>query len=177
MELIRPLDKVTASSRWALKTASFDIDNTPSGSRLLGANSTVGSDTPKGILGGMVAKCSADWEAAEGIHTAYPIGLFAGQSEGNAFENTPAIASGVVPVYMNGGAFLLYFFETHAAESAYSTILSTYDIGDMLYCSKFGGLTTEAPGGMSPAGTNWVVAIAAKIPTATDLELGIKLLI
>jgi hypothetical protein len=177
MELIRPLDKVTASSKWALQTAAFDLSNEESGSRVLNTNGNTDANTPNGVLGGMCARGSANWEAREGIHTLPVLGLFANNSEGNAFENTPAIASGVVPIYMNGGAFLLYLFETNAHESAFADILSTYDVGDKLYCSAFGLLTTELPSAHATTGVDNLVAICAKTPTASDLELGIKLVV
>jgi len=174
---IRPLDIQKVSSKWALATAAFDISNAVSSTRLLNPNSTLSVDTPKGVLGGMVARASGAWEAREGVHTAVPLGLFNGNSEGNPFENAPAIASGVVPIYMHGGAFLVYVFETHAHESAFASILSTYDVGDVLYCSAFGFLTTELPASHSTPGTNHAVAVCTKVPTASDLELGIKLLV
>jgi hypothetical protein len=177
MELIRPIDKVSCSSRYSLQTAAFDLNNTPSGSRILSPNLCITADFPKGVLGGMCARASAAWEVREGIHTSPVLGLFSGNSEGNAFENAPAIASGIVPIYMNGGNFLLYLFETHEHESAYPSIMSTYDVGDKLYCSAFGLLTTEAPSTHAVVGVDDPVAICTKVPTTTDLELGVKLLI
>jgi len=176
MQLIRPLDKVTASSRYSLQTAAFDINNTPSGSFRLNPNAIITSDFPKGILGGGCARASADWEAREGIHTAPVLGLFGNNSEGNPFENSPAIASGVVSIYMNGGNFLVYVFETNSHNSPYSSILGNYTVGDKLYCSAFGLLTRELPSAQtSPGSFDNVVGILTKVPTATDYEMGIKL--
>lgn len=177
MQLIRPLNKVTASSRYSLQTAAFDLNNTVSGSYRLNPNTNITSDFPKGILGGSCARASGNWEAREGIHTSPVLGLFANNSEGNAFENSPAIASGIVPIYMNGGDFLLYVFETHAHQTAYASILGNYDVGDKLYCSAFGLLTTELPSAHASPGTDDPVAICTKAPVAADLELGIKLLV
>jgi hypothetical protein len=179
MELIKPLRKVICSSRYALKTSAFDLVNTPSGSFRLGGNDTITADIPKGILGGSVARASGDWEAREGIHTAQPLGLFAGQSEGNAFENSPAIASGIVPIYFGGGDFLVYVFETHAHESAYAakTLSTAYAVGTALYCSAFGLLTNEVPSAHGTPGVDVKVAIVTKTPSASDLEMGIQLVI
>lgn len=177
MQLIRPADKVTASSRYSLQTAAFDISNTPSSSFRLNPNTNITTDFPRGVLGGGCARASGAWEAREGIHTAPVLGLFANNSEGNAFENSPAIASGVVPIYMNGGTFFLYIFETHSHNSAYASVLSSYSVGQELYCSAFGLLTHELPSAQTAPGTDRPIAICAKVPTASDLELGIKLLV
>jgi hypothetical protein len=177
MHTITAHDKITCSSRYALNVDAFDIINTVSSSFRLNPNSTITTDTPKGILGGSCAKVSGDWEASLADHTDQILGLFNGNSEGNAFENSPAIASGVLPIFMNGGAFTLYVFETHAHESAFGSILANYDVGDKLYCSAFGLLTTELPSAHSTPGSDVAVAICSKVPTSSDLSLGIKLLV
>jgi len=179
MALIEPLSKVINASNFNLLAAAFDITNF----RAAGApaNSTLTADTPKGVLGGSVALAgTGDWQAANATHIAgMRLGLFGGNSEGNAFENSPAAASGVVPIYMGDGLFLIYAFESHSADSAYGTIMSTYDIGDPLYSSPFGLLTPELPSTMADhaSGVDTVIANVVKVPTASDLELGIKLIV
>ena len=177
MELIKPLKKVTCSSKWSLQTAAYDLDNTPQGTFRSNANDTITSDIPKGVLGGMVARASGDWEAREGIHTKEPLGLFAGQSEGNPFENAPAIASGVVPIYKDGGEFLIYVFETYNAKTPFAakTLSSAYAVGTAIYTSAFGLLTEELPSDQTTPGVDRTVAIVTKTPTAADLEMGILL--
>lgn len=174
---LKPLKKVTCSSKYALATSAFDLNNTPSGSFRLNPNSTINANTPKGVLGGMVARVSGDWEAREGIHTAAPLGLFANDSEGYPFENSPAIASGIVPIYQDGGDFLSYLFETNDHETAYASILGSYTPGAKLYCSAFGLLTPQLPSDHGTPGSDDVVAICAKVPTASDLCLGLKLVV
>jgi hypothetical protein len=178
MELIRPIDKVTCSSRYSLQTAAFDLNNTPSGSYRANANAIITTDFPKGVLGGSCARSSAAWEAREGIHTAQVLGLFAKNSEGNAFENSPAIASGVVSIYMNGGNFYLYIFETADQNTPFSASqLGNYNFGTPLYCSAYGLLTPQLPSAQTTPGTDNIVALCTKVPSASDLELGIKLLV
>lgn len=177
---IKPLDKVINSSRWELRSADFDIVNFRSGGAP--ANATLNADTPKGVLGGSVALQTAAWECGLADHTmtqGQSLGLFNLGSEGNAFENAPAAASGVVSVYMHGGTFEVFVFETNSADAPYSDILGSYTIGALLYCSPFGLLTPEVPSGLNDhaGGVDTVVASVAKVPTATDLELGIKLLL
>lgn len=179
-EYIKPKDKVTNSSCWSLKVTAFDLDNTPSGSFRLNPNSVITPDTPKGILGAMVAAESANWEATNGNYNQVPLGLFSKSSEGNPYENTPAIASGIVSIYMHGGAFLCYIFETNDVLSPYAskTLSTAYAPGVMLYCSPFSLLTPDLPGSNpGGGGLNIAVALVSKTPTAVDRELGIKLLV
>lgn len=177
-DYIKPLRKNICSSRYALNTNAFDTVNTPSGSFRLTPNTTITVDTPMGVLGGSIGFQSGDWEANLSNNTKYPLGLFAGNSEGNAFENAPAIASGVVPVYYGGGDFLVYVFETNAQDGGAAKTLSTaYAVNTPLYTSYFALLTNDLPSGASTPGINNIVAIVSKAPSSTDLEMGIRLMI
>lgn len=180
---ILPKDKVKSSSAFGLEPASFDIqnDNSPTHSNLC-----IDASTPRGVLGGMVATLSTatvggvavGWQAAECDYDEFPIGLFANNSEGAAFENSPALASGIVPIYQFGGNFLVYYFETHEDEtnSAYDLSVA-YGIGTLLYPSLYHLLIPKAPTtNGTPASADYPVAVVAKPPTSTDLELGICLL-
>ncbi len=180
MELIKPKHKVTNASAWALRTESFDLDNTPSGSFRLNPNSVITPDTPKGVLGAMVAAETANWEAGNGSYNQVPLGLYSKNSEGNAWENTPAIASGVVSIYMDGGTFLAYLFETHDVATPYApkTLATAYAPGTLLFCSPFSLMCPDRPS-LNPGGggIDIAVALVAKTPTGTDRELGLKLLV
>jgi hypothetical protein len=180
VELIKPKDKITASSCYSLKTEAFDLDNTPSGSFRLNPNTVITPDTPKGVLGAMVASMSNNWESSNANYNQVPLGLYAKNSEGNAWENTPAIASGVVGIYMNGGTFLCYLFETHDVASPYApkTLATAYAPGTLLYCSPYSLMGPDKPSNNGGGGgIDIAVALAAKTPTAVDRELGFKLLI
>lgn len=183
MEFIRPKDRVTVSSLWSLKTEAFDLDNTPTGSFRKNPNTLITPDVPRGVLGGMVAaQSSGDWESTNGLHNMVPLGLFNKNSEGNPYENAPAIASGVVGICMNGGAYLVYMFETHAALTPFTalTLSTAYFPGTLLYCSPYSLLTPELPttvDGGPADGIDYAIALVSKTPGITDQELGIKLLL
>lgn len=190
-QLITPLDKVGNSSLYSLQAAAFDIDNTPAGHD----NDTIDADTPKGVLGSMVAALASgeDLTVENADPTDVPLGLFSGNSEGNPFENSPAIASGVVPVYMGTGAFSCFVFETHVDENnvetsedpggstkAINTALvgtAALAVGLVMYCSGNSLLTTVIPSTRATPGGDNAIALITKAPTASDLELGIRLLI
>jgi hypothetical protein len=191
---IQPLGKVLCTSRFSLEANAFDIVNYNNKTNL-----TLSADTPKGVLGGSVAAMAGNpWEAGAAAsvtfatpqagrtnritHIAKALGLFGGNSEGNAFENAPAAASGIVPIYMNGGLFEIYVFESHA--EAGTSQLSTYALGGLLYCSPWGLITCEAPTTQDgtatftdATGTDVVIALCTKVPSASDLRLGLKLLV
>jgi len=190
---IEVLDKVTNSSAYTLKSSSFDRDNyhSDAGTGAHVSNLNFDADTPKGVLGGSVASLSVggnNWEARDGAKNYRPIGLFSGNSEGNAFENAPAAASGKVGVYMNGGHFLVYAFETNEGAPSgstpsitYASCLNSYAIGSPLYCSGEGLLTpvanTSDPSsvGYTTGSGAWYVGLCTKVPTASELELGVLL--
>ncbi len=171
------------SSLYSLKSTAFDHVNYRSGSDP--PNLTLNADTPKGVLGGMLAKmdystpanlvvdiCTDAASAQE-----YPIGWFNLLSEGNAFENAPASASGKVAIYKGCRAdFFLYVFETHGSTSPYTAkvLSSVYQVGKLVYAGPYGLATNTAP-----SGPNLIVpvAIITKIPTSSDLEMGIISLI
>lgn len=170
MQTFSPKSKATAFSLFTLKSTAFDTVNyRPAGSP---ANNTLSADTPKGVLAGMVAKMSASLEVdiCTELTGNLPIGFFGGNSEGNAFENAPAVASGKVAVYMGyGSVYMLYVFETHAQTAAYAakTLSTAYAVGTVLYSSPFGLVTNTA------STDSAVCAVSCKVPSSTDLELGV----
>ena len=113
-------------------------------------STTIPVNVKKGILGGSVAFTRPDVGAntvggAVLVATAYvaktrPLGLFLNDAAGNAFENTPAVASGKGP-FLRGGACGTKLYETQIQIGA-STALQ-YSIGDRLYASVNGYLTNR----------------------------------
>jgi hypothetical protein len=176
---ILPKHKVINASAFDLKASAFDQNNY----RIAGGpqNDTLSVDTPRGVLAGSVASASAEWEAQPGLYNSPTLlGLFSDNSEGNPYENAPAAASGKVGIFMAGGCFDVFTFETHNANSPYATILASYVLGGPIYASPFGLMTPQQPSALSApfsAGVNTIVAIATAIPSATALKLGIKLLL
>lgn len=127
-----------------------------------GATSTrITADTPDGVLGGMIAKYSGNYEVdISDNHTA--IGIFLNDAAASAFENTPAVASGKVTYMTAMGSYETDIYETRNEANSADI---TYTAGDMLYVSDFGLLTTENTG--SP-----ICGKVAKAPSATDPYLG-----
>jgi hypothetical protein len=163
---------------WTLAAASFDVINyRPAGAP---PNTTLNADTPRGVLAGSVATYGAnDWESKLGDHTSFPLGLYSWGSEGNAFENAPSVASGIVPIYMSGGVFEVFVFETNSSDTPYASILASYALGAPLFCSPFGLLTPQRPTTLvgRAGGIDNVIAYVGKAPTVSDLRLGIKMVV
>jgi len=113
-------------------------------------STTIPVNVKKGILGGSVAFTRPDVGAntvggAVLVSSAYvartrPLGLFLNDAAGNAFENTPAVASGKAP-FVRGGAVGTKLYETQVQIGA-STALQ-YFVGDRLYASVNGYLTNR----------------------------------
>ena len=120
------------------------------------------ADSPDGVLAGMVAEYSGDYEVD--IHsTGKPVGIFLNDAAGSPFENTPAVASGKVTVMRSMGSYETDIYETEGV---------TYAAGDLLYASAFGLLTT-----VDEVDSKAVVGRVSKAPTATDPWLGFDLYI
>jgi hypothetical protein len=108
--------------------------------------------TKKGVLGGTVAFTRPD--AGNGYHggpvqvgAAYvagqkPLGLFINDSLGNAFENTPGVASGRGPYLCGRGTVAVSVWETLQQITPSATAL-TYTAGNKLYASVNGLLTNR----------------------------------
>jgi hypothetical protein len=129
-------------------------------------SSRITADTPDGVLAGMVAMYSDNYEVdISSDHTA--VGIFLNDAAGSPFENTPAVASGKVTVMRSMGSFETDIYETRT-EADDSDV--SYNAGDLLYVSDFGLLTTEL------TGSN-VVGRVSKAPTGTDPWLGFDLYI
>jgi hypothetical protein len=126
------------------------------------------ADTPDGVLAGMVAAYSDNYEVD--ICTAYkPVGIFLNDAAGSPFENTPAVASGKITVMRSMGSYETDIYETRNEADSADLV---YTAGELLYVSDFGLLTSEDLSSSCPA-----VARISKIPTATDPWLGFDLLI
>jgi len=72
-----------------------------------------------------------------------PLGVFLNDSVGNAFENTPGVASGRGPYVSGQGTIGVQLWETQEQMGGGSAAL-TYAVGDALYASVNGLLTNRA---------------------------------
>lgn len=171
-----------ASSHFALKASAFDNVNYRAAQNP--PNLTITADTPNGVLGGMIAKADdttpANWTVDictnANSATEYPIGFFNLDSEGAAFENAPAAASGKLAIFHGcKSIFNLYVFETHGVTSPYSakTLSSVYAVGKKLYVGPYGLVNDINPSVANTNNPGIVVATVIKTPSATDLEMGI----
>jgi hypothetical protein len=174
MEFIKPHWFNDADSSWDLQTEAFDLNNQPLNPNFrANQNFLITPDVPNGVLGGMVAGQAGDWESVNCLDTMVPLGLYNKNSEGEPYTNNSAVGSGKVAIYMHGGTFLVYLFETYAvgAAGAAKSLSVSYAPGKLLYCSPYSLLTDDV------AATNAVVAIVSATPTTITQELGIKMVI
>ena len=185
MTFIRPKFWIDADSSWDLDTAAFDINNQPSNASTVGfaranPNFLITPDVPNGILGGMVASQAGDWTATNGRYNRVPLGLFNQNSEGNPYQNNPAVGSGKVGIYMYGATLLVYLFETNDPVTPFNAkpLATAYAPGLLLYCSPYSLLTPDLPTNFSSSdGVNYAIGVIAKTPTTVDQELGLKLVV
>lgn len=70
-----------------------------------------------------------------------PLGLFINDAEGNAYENTPATASGQAPYTSSQGTMGSRLYETQQQAAATVGDALTWAVGDKLYASVNGYLT------------------------------------
>lgn len=113
-------------------------------------STTIPVNVKKGVLGGSVAFTRPDVGpnavgGAVQVSSAYvaktrPLGLFINDSLGNAFENTPGVASGKAP-FLRGGSAGVKLFETQQQVGGSGAL--TYSEGDTLYASVNGYLTNR----------------------------------
>lgn len=117
-----------------------------------GANksTTIPVNVKKGVLGGSVAFIRPELGSnvvggavqvgGNYVAKTRPLGLFINDAAGNAFENTPAVASGKAP-FLRGGAVGVKLYETQQQVGG-STAL-TWSAGDFVYGSVNGFLTNR----------------------------------
>lgn len=124
------------------------------------------AQTPDGVLGGMWAMASADYEADISSNHRV-IGMFLNDAVGSPFENTPAVASGKVTVMMGDGEYETDLYETVTEGNLALATAWSASLGLPLYVSDFGLLTTENTG--SP-----IVGYVTKAPSTGNPFLGFR---
>lgn len=154
---------VTRNSLGLLTPDAFTQANPPKVTNQV--STTLAGITKTGVLGGSVAFSRPDY--ANGYHggpntASYtagckPLGLFLNDAVGNAFENTPGVASGRGPYVSGSGSTVgLSLYETkvqisytsQAVLGAPGTVTAgaalTYAAGDLVYASVNGLVTKVA---------------------------------
>jgi len=138
-------------------------------------STTIPANVKKGVLGGSVAFTRPDvgpntvggaaLVSAAFVAKTRPLGLFINDAAGNAFENTPGVASGKAP-FMRGGAAGVKLYETQQQTTvgggSVGTAL-TYSEGDILYASVNGLLTNRWQDAYE---TQWITTAATGSGTA-----------
>jgi hypothetical protein len=152
---VQILHVVTRNTQGALTPDAFTQANPPVITTSTGFSTTLATITKVGVLGGSYAFSRPDFGngyigGPTLISAAYqagqkPLGCFINDSIGNAFENTPGIASGKGPYLAGVGACLAnQIYETKSqglsGGAAIGTAL-TYAPGDRLFVSANGYLT------------------------------------
>lgn len=142
---------VTRNSVGALTGDSFTQANPPVVTTAVNKSTTLASITKVGVLGGSVAFTRPD--IANGLHggpvldgqSQYisglrPLGIFINDALGNAFENTPGVASGKGPYVCGSGSCVgVSVYETKHQKTGHAAI--SFNPGDLVYASANGLLT------------------------------------
>jgi hypothetical protein len=174
---------VTRNSYGVLSADSFTQSNPVIVTTTANVSTTLAGVTKKGVLGGSVA--FPRFDAGNGFHggpvqigglydirIAAPLGIFINDAVGNAFENTPGVASGRGPYVCGSGTTLGFsIYETQVQIGA-STAL-TYTVGDKLYASVNGLLTNVIADSYEKAGalssnTPTIMGILKVVPDANN---------
>lgn len=148
---------VTRNSLGVLTPDAFTQANPPVVTALAGKSTTLANITKVGVLGASVAFTRPDVGngyhggpvAPGGVYASgqRPLGLFLNDAIGNAFENTPGVASGRGPYVCGSGScvgVLLYETKSQGLSGgpAIGTAL-TYAVGDKVFASANGLLTNN----------------------------------
>lgn len=142
----------TRNSMGVLSADAFTQANPPIVTAAANVSTTLAGITKVGVLGATVAFTRPD--AGNGYHggavqiaaaydaTLKPLGIYLNDAVGNAFENTPGVASGRGPYVSGQGVVGVTLWETQNQMSGSAAI--TYTAGDNLYASVNGLLTNVA---------------------------------
>lgn len=173
---------VTRCSVGAASTDSFTQANPPKVASTH-TSTTLSGVTKVGALGGTVAFTRGQGlvggpDTASYKASCQPVGIFLNDAVGNAFENTPGVASGRAPFVCGTGTVLgVSVYETQVQIASANAI--TYASGDKVYASVNGLLTNvsadsyENNVGGAPAPT--VMGIVLTAPDATNPLLVVSL--
>jgi len=131
------------------------------------ANATLSVNTPRGVLGGMVAGISpgVDYTVFPCTDVLRPVGLFVNDAAGAAFENSPAVASGKIAVIKGLASVEVDVYATTDSNAA----PIVYLVGDLLYCDAQSFLTSE------PSSDLTIIGLCTKQPRTASPTLGLDM--
>ncbi len=177
---------VTRNSMGVLTPDSFTQANAPIVTATANRSTTLAGITKAGVLGSSIAFTRYDYgNGFVGgpvlVSAAYdvllkPVGVFINDSLGNAFENTPGVASGRGPYLCGSGTTIgCALYETKHQITGSAAI--TYQPGDVLYASVNGLLTNvEEDAYEEQAGTDVTIMGICKVaPDANNALLVLDL--
>lgn len=169
-----------------LTADAFTQSNPPIVTATANVSTTLAGITKKGVLGSSIA--FTRYDAGNGYHGGpvkvsgsfdaliRPLGIFINDSLGNAYENTPGVASGRGPYLCGRGSLGLSLWETQHLKTGSSAL--TYSAGNLLYASENGLVTNVAEDGYEDnvsAGTNTIVGVVKVAPDANNSLMVIDL--
>lgn len=158
---------------------AFEQSNPPVESGTAGATTASMVDgTVLGVLSGSIAFTRPDAGSNQigGPATAsgvQPIGCFINNAKGNAFENTPGVASGKGPYVSAQGTYANALFETFDLSDALGGTPITYTTGDSLVASVNGYLTNISDTSNSHCAALEDAGTLALLNDDTDVLIGI----
>ena len=179
---------VTRNSVGIASTDAFTQANPPVVTAGANKSTTLSTITKVGVLGGSVAFTRPDVGnniyggpvAPGGVYNGSfrPLGIFLNDAVGNAFENTPGVASGRAPFVCGSGSCVgVTVYETQQQIGGSTTL--TWANGDKVYASVNGLLTNlsgdayEFQASGTPAPT--LMGIVRAAPDATNPMLVVDL--
>lgn len=178
---VQLLHVVTRNSVGLLSPDGFTQANPPGGLAAGAKSTTLAGITKVGVLGGSVAFTRGDVGnnyiggpvgTSRGVQSAgiRPLGLFLNDALGNAFENTPGVASGRAPYVCGSGSCVgVNVYETKQQTGGFTAL--TYAVGDLLYASINGLLTNFIGDAPEAAGTGITVMGVVKVAPDANSSL------
>ena len=165
----------TRNSVGVLTADAFTQSNPGVVTATANVSTTLAGISKKGVLGGSFAFTRPD--AGNGFHggptgtsnKCKPLGLYINDSLGNAFENTPGVASGRGPYLCGFGTVGVSIWETQTQQSGGAAL--TYSVGDVLYASSNGYITNLSADSFEvfqASGTATIVGILKVAPDANN---------
>lgn len=178
---------VTRNSVGVLSPDAFTQANPPVVTAAANKSSTLTNVTKVGVLGGSIAFTRPDVGngyhggpvAPGGVYNTglKPLGIFLNDALGNAFENTPGVASGRGPYVCGSGSSVgVSLYETKQQVGGF--VANTWAVGDFAYASVNGLLTNRSLDGyevVAGATANTIIGIVKVIPDANSALLVIDL--
>jgi hypothetical protein len=207
---LRILYSVVKDSIPALTADAFTQSNPPVVTAAAAVSTTLPATVKKGVLGGSVAFTRNDegenlvggptkvggvyysltlaGGTAQVVSGMKPVGLFINDALGNAYENTPGVASGKGP-FLRGGSVGLKIYETERQTTTGGGVVGndlTYNVGDRLYASVNGLVTNvwedtyeaqaiNAGGGTATEADCTRLGLVLAPPNATSTEMFLML--